>query len=120
MDTHWQRAVVDWEILEKENSDAWKIIKNQVKAMNDKGMLSSDAMISGTIVYIVSVMHRMVDENSAFQVAMKNQILRTQVYAITWVPDLQQFVTMPLVALHPIVTEKDAIELNLKFPSLNI
>ena len=119
MDTHWQRAVVDWEMLEK-NPDAWKIIKNQVKDMNDKGVLSGDAMISGTIVYIVSVMHRTVDENSAFQVAMKNKILRTQVYAITWVPDLQQFVTIPLCALHPIVTEKDAIEVNLKFPSLNI
>lgn len=98
----WQLAVVDWDMFKKNvhPSHAW-LLDEIDKTEKDT---SGKALASGEVVYICSV---------ASESTLADGTVASMAYV--WSPSRCMYMTSALGALHPIVTPKDAIEMNLKF-----
>ena len=103
----WQLAVVDWDMVTSKSNKIRDLVNQWL--LNDKNFLKS-----GTVVYIVDIYieHPNNDELNIFADSLSsNKVFMAKI----WVPKFSRYGHNLLNALHPICTEKDAVEMETKF-----
>lgn len=101
---NWQMAVVDWDrLLEVPGRES---IVNHAR--------HDGSLKDGEVVFIVSTYLKDASTDS-LRTLSSHWMDGNVMMAMVWVPSQSLYFTTPIKALHPICTEKDAIEMELKF-----
>ena len=102
-ENRWQLAVVDWDLWKKNLPSNAAVLEEIDKVEHDD---SGNTLQSGEVVYICSVDH--VDFRGKYG-------LNYVAIADVWVPSKRRYTKNVLYSLWPILSARDAIEVNLKF-----
>ena len=93
----WQMAVIDWDRILKIE----RFKKRSQDLRHDNPLLED-----GDVVFIIAVN----------MITPMNEVLNGKTpMAMVWMPAKGEYVHCPMDILHPICSEKDAIEMELKF-----
>ena len=103
---NWQLAVVDLD----------RLIEKYPKIMDEmKNGIESSIVKSGDVAYIAATFLKLPGSNpilnSITPRCYDGKIMMCQ----AWVPFLNDYIYAPMVIFHPICTEKDALEMSMKF-----
>ena len=101
MNNGWQAAVVDWDRAERAYERAGNI--DMADAVRNRG---TNRIKNGRLCWIAFMTVEEITVNKKRYNAKKAQI---------WMHDAQEYNWIILEALHPLVSEKDVIEMSLKF-----
>ena len=112
MKNGWQLAVVDLDILKRLDEDG-----AMMKKLSLRLSASNSNLHLGDVVYICSVaqIDREKFDCEQYAVLNKNIFALGIPFANIWIPNIKSYGYFPLYALRPIVTEADAIEMEMKF-----
>lgn len=115
----WQLAIVDWDFLKKINPLLYSSLSDEIAKFNALPKSSPSGLKSGTVCYIIDLFYAD-PSNKVFKLASSPLYGQRAPLFNLWVPSLQRYMYCIMQAVHPIVTEQDAIDAELRFPESGI
>ena len=114
----WQLAVVDWSLLKKNHRSVYDMIADHISWVD--ALPDGDPRLkSGTVCYIVDVFYAGPFSKSFEAAASQIYGNKAAVFNL-WVPSMSRYMYCLMLAVHPIVTEEDIVDVELKYPNIDI
>lgn len=115
----WQLAVVDWSLLKKNYRSIYDMIADHISWVEALPDGDPHGLKSGTVCYIVDVFYAEPFSKSFEAAASQIYGNKAAVFNL-WVPSMSRYMYCLMLAVRPIVTEEDIVDVELKYPNTNI